>query len=515
MKKLFYCLIVMIAGTLAATAASSTDPGSGDPRRVKAYFNYAVFSAPEKGTYIETYLTVPGSSCYFKKNKNRFQATVRVEISFSQNGKTIQGNIYNLNSAEIVDTSKKPVFTGVQRYSLKPGKYEMNIRIKDVNMPKSEELNATQTIEIVEPPAAEMSFSDVELVEAFVKTDVPNDLSKSGYDISPYVMRYYPESASKLIFYTESYNSLQKLGADGRFLFAYYVEGAETKEKIESLYAISKQKPAQVNPLLGQFDISELPTGEYNLVVEARNTSNDLVAVKKLPFTRISKVMYKLEDIGTIDTTGIFLSHVVNTDTLRDYIACLWPISSTTERDWQYNQIKNADVKIMQQYLYAFWINRDPKNPDLAWKKYRSEAVKVKKEFACGKIPGYMTDRGRVYLQYGAPSAAQQQPVEPDSYPYEIWQYYRIKDPSTGIFQSNKKFIFYNRELDGKCYELIHSDARGEIRDDRWAIKLKQRSNQIMNLDQNTPNNTIMNTNGQQGGNSYGSGADDLFQNPR
>ena len=288
------------------------------------------------------------------------------------------------------------------------------------------------------------------------------------------------------------------------FLFAYFIEGAETKEKVTGMYSYIKQNSAAVNPLMGQFDISQLPTGEYHLVIEVRNAANELVAEKKLPFTRIAAtVKIKMADINTIDTTGTFISQVVNMDTLKDYIACLWPISSTTERDWQYSQIKNADAKLMQQYIYAFWINRDLKNPELAWKKYRSEAVKVKKEYACGKQPGYMTDRGRVYLQYGAPSAAQQQAAEPDSYPYEIWQYYRLKDPTTGMFQSNKKFVFYNRELDGSCYQLLHSDARGEVRKDNWQIILKQRTNQIMNLDETTPTK------------SYGSGADDLFQNPR
>jgi hypothetical protein len=114
-----------------------------------------------------------------------------------------------------------------------------------------------------------------------------------------------------------------------------------------------------------------------------------------------------------------------------------------------------------------------------------------------------MSDRGRVYLQYGAPDASQQVSTEPNSYPYEIWQYYRIKDPATGQFQSNKKFVFYNPSLDGKCYSLLHSDARGEMRDDRWQIKLKQRNTQIMDYDQTTPQGT------------YGDGAADLFNNPR
>jgi len=506
MKKIFCCVIMLMAGGLSLKAHRSlTSTNAPRPANIKAYFNFAVFSAPEKGTYIETYMTIPGNSMIFKKQKNRFSATAQVEISFNQEGKALLTNAYNLNSADIVDSTKKPVLIDVQRYWLKPGKYEMTLSIKDANRAGAEELKATQTIEIIAPVDNQASFSDVELLESYVKTDAQSQLSKSGYDVVPYVMRYYPESLNKIMFYTEAYNTLQKLGPDSRFLLAYYIEGAESKEKISGMYSYMKQKAAVVNPLIGQFDISQLPTGEYNLVIEARSATNELIAEKKLPFTRMANsVKIRIDDIGTIDTSGTFISQVINTDTLKDYIACLWPISSTTERDWQYNQIKNADVKIMQQYIYAFWMNRDNVKPEEAWKRYRAEAVKVKKEFACGKIPGYMTDRGRVYLQYGAPSAAQQSPAEPDSYPYEIWQFYRLKDPVTGMFQSNKKFVFYNRELDGKCYELIHSDARGEMRDDRWQIKLKQRTNQIMNLDQNSPN-----------GNTYGSGADDLFQNPR
>lgn len=496
MKKLFVVLIILLAGGAQVIASPQHPP-------VRAYFNYSVFHVPGKGNYIETYLTVAGNSLFFKQNKNRFVGTVHVDISFSQDGRQVQGDSYNLNSAAIVDTSNKPVFTGVQRYWLPAGNYDMTLKIKDVNRDGSE-LTASQVIQITSPAEDAVTFSDIELLESFVKTETPNDQSKSGYDLFPYVMRYYPEHFNKLMFYAEAYHADRKMGADARFLFTYFIEGAETHEKMAGLHAFSKQKAAAVNPFIGQFDITNLPTGEYNLVLEVRNATNELQAEKRLPFTRTAKqVKIELENLSALDTSGNFFSQATNPDTLKDYIACLWPISTTTERDWQRNQIRNADTKIMQQYLYAFWVNRDSKNAQLAWKTYRAEAVKVKKEFACGKVPGYMTDRGRVYLQYGAPGAAQQVPSEPDSYPYEVWQYYRLKDPATGQFQTNKKFVFYNRELDGDCYELIHSDARGEMRDDRWQIKLKQRSNQIFNLDETSPKGT------------YGSQVDDIFQNPR
>jgi GWxTD domain-containing protein len=505
MKKFFYLTIFMAANGFNLFSQNKPVPVTHVKQNVNAYLNYSVFNIPKQGPYIEVYLSVTGKSVVFKKEKQKYQGKVHIEISFLQGEKIVKANSYNLLSPEILDSSKKPNFIDLQRFSLTPGDYTMKVKIGDFNRPIEEAISASQPITINQPTPDNVAISDIELLESFTKSETQGPMTKSGYDAIPYVLRYFPETISKLSFYVEGYNALQKLGPDTRFVFVYFIEGYETKEKVTGLHAFSKQKSEEVNPLLGQFDISQLPSGEYNLVVEMRNGTNDLLIEKKLPFTRYaSQVKIKLADIQTVDTTGTFISKTNNLDTLKDYIACLWPISSTTERDWQYNQIKNADSKLMQQYLYAFWINRDPENPEKAWKTYRAAAAQVKKKFACGKMPGYMTDRGRVYLQYGVPNASQQVPSEPDSYPYEVWQYYRLKDPATGTFQSNKKFIFYNRELDGKCYELLHSDARGELRNDRWQIDLQKRSNQILNLDQNTPNTP-----------TYGSGANDLFQNPR
>jgi GWxTD domain-containing protein len=507
MKKFFYLTILMAAFGFRAFSSSPENIKSSKRPAVNAYLNYAVFYEPKQGPYIEVYLNVTGHSVIFKKVNQKFQGKVHVEIAFLRNNKVVKEDTYNPTSPEILDTANKPNFINVQRYGLSAGEYTLKIKIKDANNPDTAVIiKASQTVLINQPTADSAAVSNIELLESFGKSAAPSIFTKSGYDVTPYVWRYYPENVNKLSFYAEGYNAKKKLGADSRFVFVYFIEGAETKEKLKDFHTFLKQKSEDVNPLLSQFDISQLPSGEYNLVVEMRNGTNDLLAERKLPFSRHAVlVKIKLDDISSVDTTGTFISKITNLDTLRDYIACMWPISSSLEREWQYNQIKNADSKLMQQYMYAFWVNRDPENPEKEWKRYRAAAVQIKKKFACGKIPGYMTDRGRVYLQYGQPSASQQVPSEPDSYPYEMWQYYKLRDPATGSIQSNKKFIFYNRELDGKCYELIHSDVRGELRDDRWQIKLKQRNSAVPNLDDNSPVNSS----------SYGSGASDIFQNPR
>ena len=491
MKKALYLLVFTVLFGFSAYS------------NIKAYLNYSIFYAPGKGSYVEMYLDVTGSSVLFKKQKLKYEAKIHVEVNFKHNDSIVVTRGYNILSPEVADTIDKPNFLDAQRYSLKPGTYLAEIRIGDVNNPKQEPVKSSMVIVI---PAAMDSIyiSDIELAESFQKTNEQTPFTKSGYNIYPYPYTYFSENANKLNFYVEGYNTIKQLGIDSKFLFVYYIEAAEMKEIVTGCHTFSKHKSEEVVPLIGQFDIAKLASGNYNLVVEIRDGANELKAKKKLAFTRIApKVKIALENLSSVDTAGTFISKVTNPDTLKEYIACLWPISSTSERDWQHNQIQNNDVVKMQQYIYAFWQNRNPSNSKLAWDTYHKEVKKVNKLYPCGSLPGYMSDRGRVYLQYGAPSTSQQVSYEPDSYPYEVWQYYRLQNTSTGTYQTNKKFLFYNPTLDGKCFTLLHSDARGETKNDRWQIDLKKRDNQILNFDQTTPKG------------SMGDGAADLFNNPR
>ncbi len=124
--------------------------------------------------------------------------------------------------------------------------------------------------------------------------------------------------------------------------------------------------------------------------------------------------------------------------------------------------------------------------------------------FKCGKQPGYYTERGRVYLQYGAPSQRSVQNADLNTFPYEIWQYYRLNDRSNGQFFSNRKFVFVNKNIADDCHTLIHSDTRGEIYNDRWRFELTRRNNNgVANPDNTAPVGTQYNQ------------FDEIYSNPR
>jgi GWxTD domain-containing protein len=480
-------------------------------RELTANLTWCAFSTPENKNYVETYLSVIGNSVNYAKNKNgKFQASVDVMMTFTQDDSTRFGQRYILNSPELDDSTKTSNFLDLQRIPLPTGYYTLSIALTDLNrVPQRTIMNRKNVLVDIDQDS--VTVSHLEFLESYSNTTSENTLSKSGYDLVPYVSAFLPENMTQLNFYGEIYNTKKVLAADPKFLVLLYVESSVTNKKMQDFNAFLKPVPQKIVPLIYNFNIQNLPSGNYNLVVEVRNASNRLLALRKAPFERFNPgFTYKLDDLAAIDINNTFVGKYNNIDTLTDMIRSLRPISSTSEVEYAENRLKAGDVKLMQQYFYNFWMARNETNPEAAWLKYNEEVQKVNKEFGTQIIKGYDTDRGRVYLQYGPPDQRVVTLTEPSSYPYEIWQYYTIKpNPNLSVLnqpnvtsQTNKKFVFADFDLVTNNYQLIHSDARGEVRDDNWQMRLVKRDTPNHNIDQ------------QQGDPQYGGHSTDWYNDP-
>jgi len=166
-----------------------------------------------------------------------------------------------------------------------------------------------------------------------------------------------------------------------------------------------------------------------------------------------------------------FADKITNIDTLKEDISCTFPISSGLERAFIRNLLKTTELQKLQDYFYGFWQRREQANPEHAWLLYREQVKKVQYNFGTRIKKGYQTDRGRVYLEYGPPNTRSTQYSEPTTYPYEIWQYYTLKQT-----QRNKKFVFYSPDMVTSDFFLLHSDAIGEPNNTAWQRVLYGRS---------------------------------------
>lgn len=491
MNKVLLLTISLLTGLVPALQAKS----------LQARLSYCSFYSPEKGPYLETYLTVEGHSAYFLETSTGiYQSSIEASLVFRVGDSIVYFDKFNLLSPETSDTlNSVSNFTDLHRVSLPNGTYKMELMLKDRYQTDSKPYFVRQEVTIAYYSNV-ISISDIEFVSSYKPESRPSPLNKNGYEIVPYADNFFGQEQNSLKFYAEYYFTNAVL-VDKDFLLSYQVVNYESHRIVEANSSFSRQKPKEVGVLLSEFDITDLPSGNYNLTITIRDKDNNLLAMKECFFQR-SKPLTVASDNGQyayqkLNVSNTFVAQITNADTLREYIRCIWPISSPHENTFALNQLEISDVKMMQQFFYDFWQRRNKQNPELAWLNYKQEVDKVNQSYSSGKKKGYLTERGRVYLRYGAPNQISQAYNEPSTYPYEIWQYYTLGN------QSNRKFVFYNPELSGNDFRLLHSDARGEIFEGQWMVILKRRTETFNDVDKDKARST------------YGNQFENLFQNPR
>lgn len=459
MKRIYSLLLI----SFFFAVATSANP-------IRAYLSYSTFNTPQNQPYIETYLAVSGSSVeQVMVSDSLYQGTIEVQLIFRMNDSIVNYDKFELAGPKL----KNPLinnfnYLNVERYALPNGTYELELSVKDKNSIDSAMVNyAMFTIDY---QADSCSFSDIELLQKFSKDSATNKLVKNGYELVPYVFNYYPEDVSVLSFYAELYNSGKAFG-DSQFLLSYYIRPFEVDNKLDAFFSMKKANSSTVNVMLNSIDISKLPSGNYLLVLEARNRNNELMASKEIFFQRYNtNTDNYVINIESIDAADSFVSAFTSRDTLVQYIEYLEPVSTQAEKTFVKSNLQTADIKTLRDYFLGFWVQRDPARPEAAWKDYKARVDQANYNFKTVKIPGYKSDRGRIYLQYGQPNTISDSFNEPAAYPYTIWHYYSMGN------QRDVVFVFYTHEVSTNDFQLIHSNAVGELQNYTWQRSIYQRT---------------------------------------
>ncbi len=118
----------------------------------------------------------------------------------------------------------------------------------------------------------------------------------------------------------------------------------------------------------------------------------------------------------------------------------------TPEEKKAFNALKTDEER--ENFIENFWRRRDP-NPDTEENEFREEYYEriayANEHFASG-IPGWMTDRGRIYITWGKPDSVESHPSggsydrpsyegggSTTTYPFEIWFYRHLDNVGDGI----------------------------------------------------------------------------------
>lgn len=441
---------------------------SASNAQLQAYLNLKRFNAPGVGTFVEAYILVENTTVTYKREDDgRLTCTVEILQLFRQGEEIKSFQKYCLNGHAIGDTAVTPLLDQ-QRFVLPPGEYTYELEIKDMN---EDSPRIFKHSELFTMPVTEHSYvSDIQLLEGMSKSKVPGPLTKSGYDLFPLVVNFYPTEFEKLMAYSEVYNTKQQFGEDGKFVLRQFIEQFESGNIQGDYMKVSREKAVEVLPVLTVFDITKLASGNYNLVVEIRDKENQVVSQQKTYFRRDNTVGFDPSMLASIDLKEAILLKSFTLDSLDYFIRALAPLANDAELNWIMRTAPTSELETKQRFFYAFWKTKNYLEPEKEWQKYREQVYITNQLFASGVYQGFESDRGRIYLKYGAPNTIMDRPNEPSSYPYQIWHYYKI-----GNF-TNKRFVFYNPNLATNNYELLHSELRGEVQNYRWQTMLNYRN---------------------------------------
>jgi GWxTD domain-containing protein len=118
-----------------------------------------------------------------------------------------------------------------------------------------------------------------------------------------------------------------------------------------------------------------------------------------------------------------------------------------------------------RNYLRTFWRRRDP-TPATPTNEAQDDyyrlvayATRQYREGGAAEVPGWRTDRGRIFLRYGEPDEMLKRPQAGATRPYEVWKYTHGR---------LRKFVFYDSTGLGH-YELIYTDEQREPSRSDWA----------------------------------------------
>ena len=230
--------------------------------------------------------------------------------------------------------------------------------------------------------------------------------------------------------------------------------------------------------------IGALTSGNYYINVHLLDKDGVSITGQSLFFQRMNTHPDKLEIAANttmkevMKDTGIEKVTVINLDNtflakytipqLRSILKMLLPVSDGMQTNTINNFLKKPNEMYMKYFVYNYFKDINPANPEKAWKEYADVVKEVNRKFSASGNAGFETDRGFIYLRYGKPTDIITVSGESGSLPYEIWQYNVLTQFGNKKELSNMLFLFYKQSQNMADYRLLHSTVPGEVNNFGW-----------------------------------------------
>ncbi len=463
---------------------------------IAATLDFCNFKANDSLALFEYYLSFPANSLKHKKTtEGKLQCEINVNVGMVKNGDTVFYDNYVINSTPSSEmTLDKEEYLSQHQIIIPNGEYIFFMNAKDMLNENERKINVDRPVKVGYGNSF-IQISDLQNLKSYKPTNHQGQNSKNGIEMVSRNSNFFSAAQDKFIFYVEVYNAANVMNQGETYLLEGRIVDTKSGKIIEEAGFFKKLKAENVNPVLAEVDLSKVPSGDYNIILEIKDRENRSLFSREKYFERyhpaMNPVMEETTEISldSSEYDPCMIAESINMKNLNFLLNGLMPLAKTNERSFAEAVTNSGDEKQKINFLCYFFQKRETQDKDARtlFLEYKERLEIVEKKYSTQTMPGYQTDRGRVYIQYGKPnriddefSDMSRQAINNAIIPYEIWIYYAVTEPQA---QSNVQFVFAQTNRANYNYEIVHSTAIGEYRNPNWKEEISGKM--MFNEDQN------------------------------
>jgi GWxTD domain-containing protein len=429
-------------------------------------YDFCSFKDENSGkVFVELYYAFNQHQLKFIKTSDGYEAGGKLSVVLvnSVTGKTVINKMFKV-PLSIKDTAgydKNKKLVGQIDMLLDSGSYKLAIDGSDFN-DTSFVMKRTEDIDLHGFSNERLCVSSIELASNITKSDdQKNIFYKNTLVVTPNPSLLFGNNMSSMYYYMEFYN-LNKDVMGEKYTLNFSILDSKGNEDYSNIKNYKIISPSKVE--IGSIDLSKFTTDKYKMSISLKNDAGDILQ-------EASKIFYvfnpAVKDTNAVTNTdpGFTLSEFSkydDKDVAKEYERLIYLITDIQKK--QYDKLNTLDQK--REFLYNFWKSRDV-NPVKAHMEHLRRIEYANKNYRNAFLEGWKSDRGRVYVLYGPYDDIERHDFESQTRAYEIWTYNAI--------QGGAIFVFVDQSSGVGNFELVHSTAQNEIRDDNWQDKLNIR----------------------------------------
>ena len=439
-------VVVLSVWISLATGALAEDWPGQSAGAFQFFVDQAAFRGTDGQSLIEFYILLEAAQLQYVPQDSKFVGEIDLSVTIRDSaGSTVgeAGWTRHLSVASLSELADGgAAYRDVTGIHLPAGIYEAVVAVEDMFGDKSGELKLP--LEVPDLTGNRLSASDVILASSVTVAEKESKFTKFGMDVVPNTTRSHL-LGEPLNAYIELYNLSPGQNERSKTFVLGYSFRDTAGVAIKSFPATRLKKPGDSAVKTLTAETTGLSPGRYLFEVEALDSGSR-------QHVRVRRSVRLVSQDGPAEQE-------LTEDQLRNlgYYRGIKPLASKADLK-VYDQVKRDDQAQMK-FLRQFWKKLDP-TPGTDINERLIEHIRRMRHCddnfsgRAGQL-GSETQKGRVYVQYGAPDDIDRDASGPTSKPSEIWYYGRYE------------FVFQDRNSLGH-YELVHSSYPGELNNPMW-----------------------------------------------